>query len=125
MSVLEIAQINVVFQVIILMVLLTGYVFKRRSGFLKHGTAMLIAVVLNAVSIFLVMGPSLAARLASVQANPIGSSSIALSAHSVVGGLAELMGVWIVGSWHLARALPGFMNRMSCSRLMFELCVCP
>lgn len=101
MSVVEIAQINLVFQVVIMLVLLLGYVLRRRSRLFSHGTVMLIAVMLNAISIFLVMGPSLLARLGAIQGSPFDGRSVATLVHAGLGSFVEVLGVWIVGSWHL------------------------
>lgn len=123
MNVLEIAQINLVFQIIILMVLLTGYALKRRNRLFQHGTAMLMAVALNAVSIFLVMGPSLLARLESIQENPSSGLSIAILAHSALGGFLELLGVWIIGSWHLKPSTQGCAGKRKIMLLTLALWV--
>jgi uncharacterized membrane protein YozB (DUF420 family) len=111
MSSIEIAQINLALQIFILMVLLTGYLFKRRNRFVPHGTTMLIAVVLNAVSIFLVMGPSLLARIGFIQGSPLGGLSVGILGHAALGSVVELLGVWLVGSWHLQSSTQGCARR--------------
>jgi len=57
--------------------------------------------VLNAVSIFLVMGPSLLARIGSIQESPLGGLSVGILGHAALGSFVELLGIWLVGSWHL------------------------
>lgn len=97
---LLIGQINLGFQIAILLVLLAGFAFKRKMRFFQHGTAMFVAVLLNAISFSLVMGPSLAARIQVVEANPLGKFSLAVLGHAIIGGLAEILGIWLVASWH-------------------------
>jgi len=80
---------------------LSGFMFKRRGDFFLHGTAMFVSVILNAVSFFVVMGPSLIGRVQLVEINPLGRLSLAILAHAIVGGAAEVLGLWIVASWHL------------------------
>lgn len=96
-----VGQVNLAFQIAILVVLLAGFMFKRRGDFFLHGTAMFVSVILNAVSFFVVMGPSLIGRVQFVEINPLGRLSSVILAHAIVGGAAEVLGLWIVASWHL------------------------
>ena len=121
MDVIAIAQINLVFQVVILTVLVTGFILKRRHKLFPHGTTMLIAVVLNAISIFLVMGPSLLGRLQSIQESPFGSFSVAIVGHAALGSVTELLGVWIVGSWHLQSSTQGCAAKRKIMRFTLAL----
>jgi len=100
MDVSSIAQINLVFQVIIAAMLLLGFGLKKRNKFLSHGTVMLIALILNAVSIMLVMGPSLLGRAQLVEDYPLGKLSLAILGHAILGSVVEALGIWIVVSWH-------------------------
>ena len=82
---------------------------------------MLIAVVLNAISIFLVMGPSLLGRLQSIQESPFGSFSVAIVGHAALGSVTELLGVWIVGSWHLQSSTQGCAAKRKIMRFTLVL----
>jgi hypothetical protein len=98
---LLLGQVNLAFQIVILAVLFASILFMKRGRFFSHGTGMLTAVILNAVSFFLVMGPSLIGRIQLVEVNPFGRLSLIILTHAMVGGAAEVLGVWIVASWHL------------------------
>lgn len=100
-SVIEIAQINVGLQVGLALLLSLGFIFKRRGVFFLHGAFMLIATVLNAVSFLLVMGPSLLGFGRVVVDYPLSKFSMAIVAHASLGSIAEILAIWIVGSWRL------------------------
>jgi len=105
MDVSLIAQINLVFQVIIAALLLLGFGFKKRRKFFPHATVMLTAVILNAVSIVLVMGPSLLGRAQFVEDYPLGKLSLAILGHAILGSVVEALGIWIVAAWHFRPAV--------------------
>lgn len=105
MDVSLIAQINLVFQVIIAALLLLGFGFKKRRKFFPHGTVMLTAVILNAVSIVLVMGPSLPGRAQFVEDYPLGKLSLAILGHAILGSAVEVLGIWIVATWRFRPAV--------------------
>jgi hypothetical protein len=98
---LLLGQVNMTFQIVILAMLFASLLLVKKSRLFSHGTLMLIAVVSNAISFFLVMGPSLIERVGLVEVNPLGRLSLTILGHAVVGGVAEVLGVWIVASWHL------------------------
>jgi uncharacterized membrane protein YozB (DUF420 family) len=95
-----IAQINLIFQVIVAAVLLSGFWLKKRKMFFSHGTAMLVAVVLNAVSILLIMGPSLIGRAQFIGDYPLSKLPLVILIHAVLGSGVEALGIWIVAAWH-------------------------
>jgi uncharacterized membrane protein YozB (DUF420 family) len=100
-SYLEVAQINLGLQISLLFLLILSYLIKRRGKFFAHGSIMLVAVVLNAVSFLLVMGPSLLSLGETVLARASDKLSVVIIAHASLGALAEVLGIWIVGSWRL------------------------
>jgi uncharacterized membrane protein YozB (DUF420 family) len=101
---LVLGQVNLAFQIFVHALLFVSLLFLKRGRLFSHGTGMLIAVVLNAVSFFLVMGPSLIGRIQLVEANPFGRLSLIAPAHAIVGGAGEVLGIWIVAVWHLQSA---------------------
>jgi uncharacterized membrane protein YozB (DUF420 family) len=115
MDVSLIAQINLVFQVIVAALLLLGFGFKKRREFFPHGTVMLTAVILNAVSIVLVMGPSLLGRVQFVEDYPLGKLSLAILGHAILGSAVEALGIWIVATWHFR---PGVQRCASKKKIM-------
>lgn len=101
MDVFLIAQINFIVQVAILVSLSAGLILRKKHKLLSHGTAMLVAVVLNAISFFLVMGPSLTSLGRTVEEHPVNRLSLVVLGHASFGSAAEILGVYLVGSWRL------------------------
>jgi uncharacterized membrane protein YozB (DUF420 family) len=100
LNVFQIAQANLVLQIVILAILVTAYILKRRGKFLAHGIMMLAAVILTASSIILVMAPSLLG-LIHVYRNYTLTTLAVIVGHAVLGGIVETLGIWIVVFWHL------------------------
>jgi uncharacterized membrane protein YozB (DUF420 family) len=94
------AQTNLALQMIILLTLITAYIFKRQGRLHLHGFLMLAAVILNAVSIALVMAPSLLG-LTRVYRNFTLTVLAVIMGHAVLGGTVEALGIWLVASWRL------------------------
>jgi uncharacterized membrane protein YozB (DUF420 family) len=92
-------DLNLLLQIIILIVLLLGVKFGREktsSSLKRHGNIMTIAVILNAASILLIMGPSLVINFGAVLAelSEIGFPLTLL--HHSFGIIAEILGVILV-----------------------------
>jgi uncharacterized membrane protein YozB (DUF420 family) len=95
------SQVNLGLQVVILVLLLSSYLLKRRRRFFLHGSLMLTAVVLNAVGLLLVMGPSLLSLSVDLFAGLSLVASVVVLIHAVLGSVVLILGIWIVGSWRL------------------------
>jgi len=96
------ADLNLILQIVIVILLLTGYMLARRKVIFNHGKIMLISVILNAVAILLVMGPSLLLGAGSIITAPLKPTSIiGVIIHPILGGIAELTGIYLVYSWKL------------------------
>lgn len=115
---LLIADINLALQVIILAILFVGLAYKRKGKFALHGGAMLAAVVLNAVSFFLVMLPSFYAQDFSALSPSIG---IIAPVHGILGGIAEVLGVFLVVAWGLQRNVQSCVKRKTLMRITISL----
>jgi hypothetical protein len=73
---------------------------------------MLVVVVLNAVSFFVVMGSSFFwGGLVFWELQPLNRFSLVIVGHLIFGGLAEVAGVWLVGSWRLRSSVEGCVPR--------------
>lgn len=96
-----ISDLNLILQIIILFVLLVSVMFAKRRDFRKHGSLMGLVVILNAISFFIVMGPSLIGNADLIQREFYSVGVLITLAHAVIGGLAEILGVWLVGEWLL------------------------
>lgn len=96
-----IAQVNLASQIAIMVLLLTSYMLKRKGKFFLHGTLMLVAVILNFVSVLLVMGPSLLSLEPVIAASILGKLPIVVLLHAGFGSVAEVLAVYVVTSWRL------------------------
>jgi uncharacterized membrane protein YozB (DUF420 family) len=94
------ADVNLLFQLSILVVLIGSVYFKLRRSYSKHGATMAIAVTLHTVSIFSIMLPSLTAIIGMLGTFPFSTASAVLI-HAVLGSLVELFGIYLVATWVL------------------------
>jgi hypothetical protein len=89
-------------QLIVLGLLISGYLVKRQKKYRQHGMIMLSALVLHLLTVLLVMIPSFGVFFSDVSmVNFANALVIATLIHVSAGLLAALLGIWIVGSWHL------------------------
>lgn len=121
LSIMQIAQINLGLQAVLVVLIVTGYLLKRRKRFVVHGSAMLLAVILNAVSFLLVMGPSFLGFVESVPILPFRAFSIVLFTHASLGGIAEVLGIYLVASWHLQSSTQACIRRKRFMDVVFVL----
>jgi len=90
-----IAQIDLVIQATILILLLSGLVARRQRKIKVHARLMLFAVILNLVSFAAIMGPA----WDNVGKGGAGGLSTAAMLHVTFGGLAMLSSFWVLGTW--------------------------
>ncbi len=115
------AQGNLVFQTIILVVIFASLLLKNRRKFFLHGSTMMIAVILNALSLIMVMGPSLLDLRQSVINRPISTISLATLTHVSLGTLAEILGVWVILSWRLRSSIQHCVRKKKMMQVTFAL----
>ena len=108
-----IATTSLTIQVIVLLLLLYGYLLKRRLKFRQHGTTMAIAVVLHLIMVFAIMIPSFVFAVIPeyVVRNPLELTSIVGLVHGTAGTLAISLGVWLVTSWRFRKDFKGCFNK--------------
>ena len=91
---LLVAQVNLVLQVVVFVLLVSGLFFGRKHQVKYHAQFVLSAIVLNLVSFIAVMAPSMR------NSNLWGTSLSFLSiAHGFFGASASLLSVWVIGVW--------------------------
>ena len=88
-------------QIIVLGLLMGAVFLKIRKKYRQHGIVMLSAVVLHLISIIAVMGPSFAKFVDTGLINFSDELVMVTFVHFFAGLIAALLGVWLVGSWHL------------------------
>jgi len=89
-------DLNLLLQIIILIILLVGVKFakeKTTGSLKKHGKIMNIAVILNAVAILLVMGPSLVLNFGATLAELSLIGFPLTLVHHSLGIIAEILGI--------------------------------
>jgi uncharacterized membrane protein YozB (DUF420 family) len=109
-----VADLNLILQIIILVVLTASALQARRRGLRAHRTLTIFVVVLNAVLIIAIMNPSFFRILPFALRNPRAPVPIWLWPHVLIGALAELIGVYLVVSTNLnwdAASLGGSVRR--------------
>ncbi|MGO8807266.1 MAG: hypothetical protein ACLQO7_11820 [Candidatus Bathyarchaeia archaeon] len=118
---LLVAQVNIVFQTALFVLLFVSILFIRKRKIKAHAQITLAVVVLNIVSFVAVMSSAF-----SKVSSGLSSTTYSLAMiHGSVGGLALLLSVWVVGVWLLSPLMvvpvkfrcSGALNR----RLMFAL----
>jgi uncharacterized membrane protein YozB (DUF420 family) len=114
----RIPEINLVLQIVIFVVLLVSLVFKQKHKYPLHGITMLIAVVLNAISFFWVMWSSFLGFELTVLGHPVNSISLI---HGILGGIAEVLGIFLVVVWGLQRNIKACVRRRMLMRVTIVL----
>jgi uncharacterized membrane protein YozB (DUF420 family) len=93
-----ITNINLVLQIIILAVLVTGYIVIRLKKIGRHAYIMLSAVIVHLASILLAMAP--AAVVVFTQPN-LRTFVPIVGAHIAIGTVAIGLGIYIIRVWRL------------------------
>jgi uncharacterized membrane protein YozB (DUF420 family) len=92
------SDLNLIFQVVIAAFLVSALLTIARKKYRIHGAIMGCCIVLNTISIFAIMVPSLTSLDGA-----IGGLSTRLSllvvTHAFVGGAVEILGVLLVAAW--------------------------
>jgi len=90
------ADLNLMVQIVLLVVLVAGLVQAKKRNLQVHHTWMTAIVVVNAVFVIAVMNPSFFRTLPSAVRDPDALEHVLPWPHVLVGGLAELMGLYAV-----------------------------
>ena len=101
-DILTLNQINLVLQIVILLLFITGITFKIRGRPLRHGKIMAVAYGLNVVSLAFFMLPLLLSALPIVTVFFDTYAAILILHHSL-GVLAFIFSTFLVGRFAYAR----------------------
>jgi hypothetical protein len=116
-----IASLSLVVQIATLSIVISGYILKRRMQLIRHGTLMLVAVVLQFFSFLLIMGPAFLSLVENgLVQRPIWLSTITLF-HASLGGVALATGIWITASWHLQTSIDNCIKRKVVMRYLIVI----
>jgi uncharacterized membrane protein YozB (DUF420 family) len=93
-------------EMVVLSLLIGAFFLKTRQKFRQHGITMTIAVALHISSILIVMIPSFISYFGAIGAFNFADTLILTAlVHASTGIIAAILGVWLVGSWHLQKNL--------------------
>jgi len=95
------STISLGIQIVVLALLIGAIFLKSKSKYRQHGIVMFSALVLHIVSILAVMVPSFRAYVGPGVINFSDIWAIVTFVHVSTGLIAVLVGIWLVGSWHL------------------------
>jgi uncharacterized membrane protein YozB (DUF420 family) len=94
-----ISDLNLLLQIIIMIILLTGFFFaKRKIRYDMHGKIMGIAIILNFLSLLFVMVPGTIGGLSSLTSKITQPVILLTVIHKVLGGLAEIFGIVFIAT---------------------------
>jgi len=85
------ADINLILQAVIFLLLILGFAFARRRNIALHGTIMRIVALLNLVSISVVMAPSLFVNIALLL-DLYPTLGVTTLTHAIIGGSGSALG---------------------------------
>jgi len=104
-------DINLILQIVMFLIIIIGLVYKNKNKFKIHGGIMGIAVILHVLSLLLVMGPSFSEGydFFTTATSELGVQTTWI--HAVLGAIAMIMGIVLVGAWALRSS-----NIAACSR---------
>jgi len=93
------ADLNLLFQILILVFLVVGAsLAKFRRRFMKHGAIMVVAMAMNTISIAIVMMPSLLSSR-GLFSMPFTHPALVVFSHAIMGSLVEILGIWLITKW--------------------------
>jgi hypothetical protein len=100
-------------QIVVLLLLVYGYLLKRKLKFRQHGIVMAVAVVLHLTMVFYVMIPSFVLAVIPDYTVPVPFSLVSVAGviHGVLGATALSLGVSFVASWRFRKNLQGCFNK--------------
>lgn len=90
---------SLIIQVVVLLLLIVGYRYKRKLKFKQHGTITAAAVGLHLVMIFAVMIPAFIILLPGAVNTPLNSISLITLIHGITGIVAIAFGAYLVAVW--------------------------
>ena len=117
-----IATISLVIQLVVIGLLFGGVWLKAMQKFRQHGITMFSAVVLHAILILTWMIPSFSSFFSAPGSiNLADTIVIVVLVHAFAGIIAFVLGVWLVGSWHLKADLKTCFAKKKIMRVTLAL----
>lgn len=105
------ADINLLLQIAMFLIIVISLVYKNKMKFKIHGTLMGTAVILHLISLFAVMGPSFSQAYDYFTAATSDLGVQTTWIHAIPGAVAMILGIFLVAAWALRPS-----NLAACSR---------
>jgi uncharacterized membrane protein YozB (DUF420 family) len=115
------AQINLVFQIIILAIISISFLLKKMKKLFLHGTTMVIATISSVISFAIIMLPSLLNFRDFLVGYPFSRLSIVIFTHAILGATVEILALWMVITWRLRSNLRYCSGKKIMMRVTFIL----
>lgn len=108
-----IATASLALQIIVFILLVVGFYYKRRQKFRLHGLVMASAVGLHLITILAVMIPSFVLAIVPeyIVPEPLMLVSLAGLFHGVLGLAAVGLGIFLVAAWGFKKNVQGCFAR--------------
>jgi uncharacterized membrane protein YozB (DUF420 family) len=108
-----IGLLSLILQIVIFVLLVVGYNFKRKQKYRLHGTTMASAFLLHVILIFAIMIPSLVIAIIPefILVAPLELASIVVIIHAILGSSTFALGGYVVFAWHFKKDFQGCFNR--------------
>ncbi|MGQ9565092.1 MAG: DUF420 domain-containing protein [Candidatus Bathyarchaeales archaeon] len=98
------ADVSLILQFVVLLFIFLAMKMEKKQNYKSHGWLMTVAVALHTVTIFVVMLPSLQS-MRGIFENVYDRFALVAIIHSIFGSVAEILGLFLVGSWAFSRNL--------------------
>jgi hypothetical protein len=92
------AQANLLIQFVILLLIILSVILQRKKKVLWHGNVIMVAVIINGLTLIMHMGPTFISVVREGIYAPNFVSFVGL-AHGIIGAVALLFGLHLVAKW--------------------------
>ena len=92
-------DINLIFQVIMILILVFSIIFKSKKEFKIHGGLMGLALILHILSFLIVMLPTFSGGFEFFTTNTANTGVQIIWIHAITGLTVIIIGIFIVGTW--------------------------
>ena len=93
--VITLATVNLLVQIILMTAIAVGVIHAKKKKFKVHHNYMTVLILINAVTIFIVMGPSLISLIGH-PSRTITFATTTSTIHVLLGGITEVLGLIII-----------------------------
>jgi uncharacterized membrane protein YozB (DUF420 family) len=92
-------QINFVLQIVTLLIIVVGFLYKQQRRYKAHGSLMGSAVILHIISFITVMGPIFFGNIDILLSSLSFLEVQTLVIHAIPGVVAMILGIILVAAW--------------------------